>query len=174
MKKKSFVNRDTRFRDYFGDSSIILYGITGLLWDCLRRRGSAYCHECADPDSCLYGAYCAGYYPERVNGLSREVCTGAIRRYTIRMVELIKLVFVLSLLFTSICDALGYRVDAAYSLIVMGLILVVAVVFEVKIIKNIAQIKIKNYKYAAIIWKKNNEKISCMNDRGFDIIFFGF
>ena len=53
-------------------------------------------------------------YPERVNGLSREVCTGAIRKYTIRMVELIKLVFVLSLLFTSICDALGYRVDAAY------------------------------------------------------------
>ena len=38
-------------------------------------------------------------YPERVNGLSREVCTGAIRKYTIRMVELIKLVFVLSLLF---------------------------------------------------------------------------
>ena len=37
-------------------------------------------------------------YPERVNGLSREVCTGAIRKYTIRMVELIKLVFVLSLL----------------------------------------------------------------------------
>ena len=80
-------------------------------------------------------------YPERVNGLSREVCTGAIRRYTIRMVELIKLVFVLSLLFTSICDALGYRVDAAYSLIVMGLILVVAVVFEVKIIKILRKLK---------------------------------
>ena len=62
-EEKSFVNIDTRFRDYFGDSSIILYGITGLLWDCLRRRGSAYCHECADPDSCLYGAYCAGYLP---------------------------------------------------------------------------------------------------------------
>lgn len=80
-------------------------------------------------------------YPERVNGLPREVCTGAIRRYTIRMVELIKLVFVLSLLFTSICDALGYRVDAAYSLIVMGLILVVAVVFEVKIIKILRKLK---------------------------------
>ena len=78
-------------------------------------------------------------YPERVNGLSREVC--AIRKYTIRMVELIKLVFVLSLLFTSICDALGYRVDAAYSLIVMGLILVVAVVFEVKIIKILRKLK---------------------------------
>lgn len=80
-------------------------------------------------------------YPERVNGLSREVCTGAIRKYTIRMVELIKLVFVLSLLFTSICDALGYRVDAAYSLIVMGMILLVAVVFEVKIIKILRKLK---------------------------------
>ena len=80
-------------------------------------------------------------YPERVNGLSREVCTGAIRRYTIRMVELITLASVLSLLFTSICDALGFRVDAAYSLIVMGMILVVAVVFEVKIIKILRKLK---------------------------------
>ena len=89
------------------------------------------------------GLSCAGYLSRtRVNtGLSREVCTGAIRKYTIRMVELIKLVFVLSLLFTSICDALGYRVDAAYSLIVMGLILVVAVVFEVKIIKILRKLK---------------------------------
>ena len=80
-------------------------------------------------------------YPERVYGLSREVCTGAIRKYTIRMVELIKLVFVLSLLFTSICDALGYRIDAAYSLIVMAFILMIAVVFEVKIIKILRERK---------------------------------
>lgn len=80
-------------------------------------------------------------YPERVNGLPHEVCTGDIRKYTIRMVELIKLVFVLSLLFTSICDALGYRIDAAYSLIVMAFILVIAVVFEVKIIKILRERK---------------------------------
>lgn len=80
-------------------------------------------------------------YPERVNGLPREVCTEDIRKYTIRMVELIKLVFVLSLLFTSICDALGYRIDAAYSLIVMAFILVIAAVFEVKIIKILRERK---------------------------------
>ena len=80
-------------------------------------------------------------YPERVNGLPREVCTGDIRKYTIRMVELIKLVFVLSLLFTSICDALGYRIDAAYSLIVMAFILMIAVVHEVKIIKILRERK---------------------------------
>ncbi len=80
-------------------------------------------------------------YPELVNGLPREVCTEDIRKYTIRMVELIKLVFVLSLLFTSICDALGYRIDAAYSLIVMAFILMIAVVFEVKIIKILRERK---------------------------------
>ena len=80
-------------------------------------------------------------YPERVNGLPREVCTGDIRKYTIRMVELIKLVLVLAFLFTSICDALGYRIDAAYSLIVMAFILVIAVVFEVKIIKILRERK---------------------------------
>lgn len=75
------------------------------------------------------------FYPERVNNLTREVCTGKIRKYTVRMVEIIKLVFVLSLLFTSICDALGFQVDAAYSLIAMGLIVLVAVIYEGKIIR---------------------------------------
>lgn len=74
-------------------------------------------------------------YPERVNNLTREACSGKVRIYTVRMVRLIKLVFVLSLLFTSICDALGVRVDAAYSLIAMGLIIAIAVVCEVKIIR---------------------------------------
>ena len=80
-------------------------------------------------------------YPERVNGLSREVCTGVIRKYTVRMVQLIKMVFVLSLMFTSICDALGCHVDAAYSLIVMALILIIAVVYEIKIIRIIRKSK---------------------------------
>ena len=33
-------------------------------------------------------------YPERVNGLTREVCSGKIRQYTLRMVRMVKLVFV--------------------------------------------------------------------------------
>lgn len=76
-------------------------------------------------------------YPERVNGLSPEVCTGKIRKYTVHMVQLIKLVFVLSLLFTSICDAMGYKIDAAYSLVAMGIILLLAVIYEVKIVKEL-------------------------------------
>ena len=74
-------------------------------------------------------------YPEYVNGLKREVCTGKVRQYTMRMVSIIKLVCVLALLFTSICDALGYRLDAAYSLIAVGLIVVIALYYEWKIMK---------------------------------------
>lgn len=74
-------------------------------------------------------------YPEYVNGLKREVCTGKVRRYTMCMVSVIKLVCVLALLFTSICDALGYRLDAAYSLIAVGLIALIAAYYEVKIMK---------------------------------------
>ena len=72
-------------------------------------------------------------YPERVNGLEPWVCTGDIRRYTIHMVLYIKLVFVLSLVFTSVCDVLGADVDGAYSLITSGLIILIAVLYEVKI-----------------------------------------
>ncbi len=76
-------------------------------------------------------------YPERVNGLNPSVCTGKIRRYTMRMVQLIKFIFVLSLLFTSICDALGYSIDAGYSVIAMGAIALTAIVYEAKIIREV-------------------------------------
>lgn len=72
-------------------------------------------------------------YPERVNGLALEVCTGKIRSYTIHMVLYIKLVFVLSLVFTSICDVMGADVDGAYSLITVGLMILISVLYEIKI-----------------------------------------
>lgn len=74
-------------------------------------------------------------YPERVNGLTKEVCSGTIRRYTIRMVRIVKLVFVLGLLFTSICDVLGKQINSGYSLVVVVLIVIVAFYYEYRIIK---------------------------------------
>ena len=74
-------------------------------------------------------------YPERVNGLDAEVCNGDIRKYTIHMVLYIKLVLVLSFVFTSVCDMLGVDVDGAYSLISTGMIVLIAVCYEVKIFK---------------------------------------
>lgn len=74
-------------------------------------------------------------HPEKVNGLSREVCTGAIRKYTVRMLRLMKLTFVGGLLFTSICDVMGHEVNEGYSLVVVVLVVVIAVVYESKIIR---------------------------------------
>lgn len=74
-------------------------------------------------------------YPERVNGLDAAVCTGKIRKYTIHMVLYIKLIFVFSLLFTSVCDVMGADVDGAYSLITVGLMILTAVLYEIKIIQ---------------------------------------
>ena len=82
-------------------------------------------------------------YPERVNGLEPWVCTGDIRRYTIHMVLYIKLIFVLSLDFTSVCDVLGADVDGAYSLITSGLIILIAVLYEVKILKILRDMRDK-------------------------------
>ncbi len=74
-------------------------------------------------------------YPERVNNLPKEICSGKIRSHTIHMVRLIKLIFVLSLLFTSICDVAGVQINKGYSFVTVTLIAVVTAVYEGKIIK---------------------------------------
>ena len=76
-------------------------------------------------------------YPERVNGLTREVCSGAVRKYTIRMVRAVKLIFVEGLLFTSICDVMRKQLKPGYSLIVVVLIVAVALYYEYRIIRII-------------------------------------
>lgn len=76
-----------------------------------------------------------GVYPERVNGLPKEVCSGTVRMYTIRMVRIVKLIFVLGLLFTSICDVVGRQINTGYSLVVVVLIVIVAFYYEYRIIR---------------------------------------
>lgn len=78
-------------------------------------------------------------YPERVNGLSAEVCSGVIRRDTVRMVRMVKLIFVGGLLFTSICDVMGKQINAGYSLVVVVLIVAVTAFYEYRIIKILRQ-----------------------------------
>lgn len=74
-------------------------------------------------------------YPERVNGLTPEQCSGDVRRYTIRMARICKLIFVCGLCFTSICDVLGKELKPGYSLIVVVLIVAVAAFYEYRIIR---------------------------------------
>ena len=83
------------------------------------------------------------FYPEKVNGLTKEACTGKVREactgkvriYTIHMVRAVKLIFVISLLFTSICDVMGVQLNGGYSLVAVVLIVAVTVFYEVKIIR---------------------------------------
>lgn len=78
-------------------------------------------------------------FPEKVNRLSVQSCQGKIRQDTIWMVRLIKLIFVLSLLFTSICDILGIQIEAAYSLIAAGMMLATAIFYETRIIRELRE-----------------------------------
>lgn len=79
-------------------------------------------------------------YPEKVNRLEPEVCKGRIRQLTIHMLLYVKLVFVGSLLFTSICDVMGRDVDGAYSLISVGLMIAIAVGYEIRIFQILKRI----------------------------------
>lgn len=83
------------------------------------------------------------FNPEKVNGLTKAVCIGRIRKYTIHMVRLVKLIFVISLLFTSICDVMGQQINKGYSLLVVALIVVTALYYEYQIIKILRENKKK-------------------------------
>ena len=74
-------------------------------------------------------------HPERVNGLTKEVCSGMVYVYTVRMLRCCKLIIVFGLLFATICDVLGVELNAGYSLIVVLSTVAVAVYYEYKIIK---------------------------------------
>lgn len=74
-------------------------------------------------------------YPERIHRIPPEACEGQVRKLSIRMVRMVKLIFVAGLMIPCVADVLGCGIQDAYSLIVMGLILVVAVYHEVRIIQ---------------------------------------
>ena len=73
--------------------------------------------------------------PEKINRLPKEVCVGEVRKYSIRMVRLIKLVFIIGLMVPCVGDVIGTELKEAYSLIVIAAILVIAVGYEYKIIR---------------------------------------
>ena len=78
-------------------------------------------------------------HPEWINRLPREVCVGKVRKYSIRMVRLIKLVFLAGLMIPCVGDVLGIELKEAYSLIMIAAILVIAIGYEIKIIEILRQ-----------------------------------
>lgn len=73
-------------------------------------------------------------YPERLNHLSPEACRGDIRKYSLRMVRMVKLLFMCGLMVPCICDIAGYPMSGLYTAAGIGLMLFVAIFYEVKII----------------------------------------
>ena len=59
------------------------------------------------------------YYPERVNRLSDELFTALVRTLTLRMLRMVKFVFVGGLFVPSLCDALGIALPSTASLVVI-------------------------------------------------------
>lgn len=76
-------------------------------------------------------------YPERLNSIPPELCKGKVRTYSLWMIRLVKAVFVVSLLIPCVFDALGVEIQSVYSLIVIGLIVVIAGYCEYQIITEI-------------------------------------
>jgi uncharacterized membrane protein len=73
--------------------------------------------------------------PEKIHRIPPEACVGKIRKYSIRMLRIIKLVFIAGLMIPCVADAMGIEIRDAYSLFVMGAILVVTFFYEGRIIR---------------------------------------
>ena len=70
-----------------------------------------------------------------INRLPKEVCVGKVRKYSIRMIRLVKLVFIIGLMVPCVGDVIGIELKDAYSLLVIAAILVITVFYEYRIIQ---------------------------------------
>lgn len=69
--------------------------------------------------------------PEKINRLPKEVCVGKVRKYSIRMIRLVKLVFIIGLMVPCVGDVIGIELKDAYSLLVIAAILVITVFYGI-------------------------------------------
>lgn len=60
---------------------------------------------------------------------------GKVRKYSIRMIRLVKLVFIIGLMVPCVGDVIGIELKDAYSLLVIAAILVITVFYEYRIIQ---------------------------------------
>jgi L-asparagine transporter-like permease len=74
-------------------------------------------------------------YPQRVHKLPPEAFTADIRKLTLRMLRLVKFVFIASLLVPCLFDIFGVELLEATSLVVVLLIIVIVVWHEYRIIR---------------------------------------
>lgn len=83
-------------------------------------------------------------YPEKLIHIDAQICTGRIRKYSLRLLACVKLIFIAGLLVPCVFDAIGIAIRDAYSLIIIGLILVVCLYFGYKIVDEIRNMRNEN------------------------------
>ena len=81
------------------------------------------------------------HYPEKLNHIAEELCVGNIRKYSLRLLTFVKIVFTAGLLVPCVCDAFGIAIRDVYSLIMIGLILVVSAYYEYRIFQEIKSLR---------------------------------
>ena len=72
-------------------------------------------------------------FPEYLNGIKSEPLKGMVRVYAVHMVRINKMFLIIGMLLPSIADALGIRMNPAYSLLLMGCVLGTIVYYLYKI-----------------------------------------
>ena len=82
-------------------------------------------------------------FPEKVNRMTPQMFTAPIRRYTLRMLRLIKFVFVTGMFVPSVFDAFGRSIMDAASLTVALLIILIAVYYEYRVYQELQKNKDK-------------------------------
>lgn len=80
-------------------------------------------------------------YPEKLNQIPAQICVGNVRKYSLRLLLLVKLIFTAGLLVPCICDVAGVSIRDVYSLVMIGLIIVAAVYYEYRIISELRRDK---------------------------------
>ncbi|MCC8168575.1 MAG: hypothetical protein LIO37_04460 [Clostridiales bacterium] len=73
-------------------------------------------------------------YPHWVNRITKETCKGRIRVYTLRMLRIFKLIFLVGLLIPCICDVVAVTIPSIYNACLILLLVAVAVYYEVRIL----------------------------------------
>lgn len=86
----------------------------------------------------LYGALTAlQLYPHHINHLPQEICVGNIRKYSLRMIRVIKFLFLVSLMIPCVADALGRELRGPYTGGTLVVIIGVWVYYEFRIVEEL-------------------------------------
>lgn len=76
-------------------------------------------------------------YPWKMNRLSEEECAGAVRKYSLHMIQILKFVFNAGLLVPCVFDIRGVEMKEGFSVILIFLLIIIAVFYEWKIFQEL-------------------------------------